>query len=149
MFSWIFQSKKEKSATWYLGAIVLALALIAWGIFMGIYILAVVVFIFVGVYMLIENNAPDTVQVEVNENGILVAENFYDYAKIESFGIIYNGSAPYILRIKLRSKGFRLLDLYMRPDIINTAELRAYLVSFLQEDEKSELSTSERLLQYF
>jgi hypothetical protein len=46
MFTWIFRSKKEKSAAWYLGAIVLAIALIAWGIFIGIYILAVVVFIF-------------------------------------------------------------------------------------------------------
>jgi hypothetical protein len=57
---------------------------------MGIYILAVVVFIFAGVYMLIENNAPEEVQVNVNDNGVQVSETFYDYAKIESFGIIYN-----------------------------------------------------------
>lgn len=128
---------------------VLSIALIAWGIFMGIYILAVVVFIFAGVYILIENNSPEQVKVEVDENGILVSESFYDYAKIESFGIIYNGATPYLLRLKLRTRGFRILDLHMRPDIVNTADLRAFLGNYLHEDEKSELTTTEKLLQYF
>jgi hypothetical protein len=76
---------------------------------------------------MIENNAPETIEVEVNENGIMVGENFYDYAKIESFGIIYNGVDPYILRLKLKGRGFQTLDLYMRPDTVNTASLRAFL----------------------
>jgi len=116
---------------------------------MGIYILAVVVFIFAGVYMLIENNAPETVEVEVNENGVMVSETFYDYPKIESFGIIYNGAIPYILRLKLKTRGFRVLDLHLQPNQINTAELRSYLANYITEDEKAELSTSEKLSQYF
>jgi hypothetical protein len=51
--------------------------------------------------------------------------------------------------LKLKTRGFRILDLHMRPDIINTAELRAYLGNFLLEDEKSELTLAEKLTQYF
>ena len=69
-FIWVFQSKVEKNSTWYLAAIVLAIALIAWGIFMEIYVMSIVVFLFAGVYILVENNAPDTVETTVNENGI-------------------------------------------------------------------------------
>lgn len=148
-FRWSFQSKTEKGASWYLWAIALAVALIAWWIFMEIYIMSIVVFIFAGVYMLVENNAPDVMDVAINENGIKVWGSFYDYPKIESFGIVYNGETPYLLRLKLKSRGFRLLDLKMNPDAINTADLRAFLTQYVTEDEKSELTATERLLHYF
>ena len=148
MFSWEFSSKKEKNALWYLIAGVVGLTLIIWGISIGLYIMSVVVFIFAGVYILVENNSPETVHVEVNENGIEIEETFYDYGKIESFGYVYQNSTPLFLRLHLKSKTLRMVDVPLTQDV-NPAEMRAYLGGFLPESEQSELSFTERMIQLF
>jgi hypothetical protein len=54
------------------GCITLSLAI--WGILTQIYALAIVVIILAGVYVLLENNAPDTTTALVNENGVGIGE---------------------------------------------------------------------------
>jgi hypothetical protein len=36
-----------------------------------------------------ENNADETINVEIFELGIKISDNFYDYSRIRSYGIIY------------------------------------------------------------
>ena len=148
MFSWEFASKKEKSRIWYAIAGAVGIGLIVWGILIGLVVMSVVVLIFAGVYLLVENNSPDTVHVEVNENGIGLEETFYDYGKIDSFAYVYEGAKPLFLRLHLKSKMLRMVDVPLNADV-NPAEMRAYLATFLPESEQSELSFTERLVHVF
>ncbi|MDD2565342.1 MAG: hypothetical protein PHZ26_00710 [Candidatus Gracilibacteria bacterium] len=113
----------------------------------GLYIMSIVIIILVGVYFLVENNSPDELGIEINDNGILVGEIFYDYPKLESFGIIYNKNIPLFLRIRLKTRGFKLLDIPLDENI-KISELRTFLLNYIEEDEKSEISSLERLMYY-
>ncbi|MCK9272168.1 hypothetical protein M0P65_01345 [Candidatus Gracilibacteria bacterium] len=147
MFSWEFNSKKEKSSSWYTVAIIIAISLIIWGYIVGLYVMSIVIFMFIGVYILIENNTPDLIDIEINESGIKVGDTFYDYPKIEKFSIIYNKNTPVYLRLRLRVRGFKLLDLPITSDV-NAAGVRAFLSDYVEEDEKGEIGAIDRILNY-
>lgn len=70
MFEWNVTVRKEHSATWYAVAGIVVASLVIWGFVEGIYALSVVAVVFAGVFLLVENNAPDSSVVVVNENGI-------------------------------------------------------------------------------
>lgn len=72
MFSWIFSSKKEHSASWYIAAIVVVLTLVTYGITQGLYLMSIVSFLFAGVYILMENNSSPSTQVEIDQNSVKV-----------------------------------------------------------------------------
>lgn len=147
MFSWQFSTKKEKSSSWYTIALIVSIALIIWWYMTGLYIMSIVIIILVWVYFLVENNSPDELEIEINDNWILVWEIFYDYPKLESFWIIYNKNVPLFLRIRLKTRGFKLLDIPLDANI-KISELRAFLLNYIEEDEKSEISSLERLMYY-
>jgi hypothetical protein len=145
MFSWTVSLKQERSAGWYSIAGIVALSLIVWGFVEAIYALSLVVIIFVGVYLLIENNAPDSVEVTVDENGIGIGSDFYDYPKIENFAIVYDDGKPVLLRILLNIRGIRLIDVDLPEGAVNAADLRAFLSGYANESKNTDLGTIERI----
>lgn len=148
MLSWEISVRKDKGTTWYMTAGVFALALIVWGFIVGLYVMSIVIFIFVGVYVLVENNAPDTARIEVNENGIGIGNSFYDYPKIEEFSIVYDSGKAVLLRLKMKNRGMRYIDVDLNQDV-NPAELRGFLAQYLPESETGgELTSTERLTRY-
>jgi hypothetical protein len=146
MFYWKFNSKREKSASWYTIAIILAIALIVWWYIVWLNIMSVIVILVIWVYLLVENNSPDIVDVGIDENWITISSSFYDYPKIETFSIVYSTN-PALLRLKLKSKWFRHIDLPIQGDV-NYADLRSFLSTYLQEDDKGELTSLEKLAHY-
>lgn len=70
MYNWTITTKREHSASWYIIAGIATISLAVWGFLTEIYALSVVIVILAGVYLLIENNAPDTADAIVNENGV-------------------------------------------------------------------------------
>ena len=52
------------------GALILALVL--WGIFMGMYALSVVALLLAGVAVFANNNTPDATEIAIDENGIMI-----------------------------------------------------------------------------
>lgn len=135
MFSWNIATQNTKGAGWYTTAGVFALAFIIWGIFVGLYALSIVVFIFVGVYLMMENNAPESTQILVDENGINIDGGFYDYPSIEDFSIVYDNRKPIFLRIRLKKKGMSTIDIELTQDV-NSFELRNFLLQYVPESEK-------------
>lgn len=147
MFSWQFGNKKERSSSWYIWAIVVALALIIWWYLTTQYILSIVVILLAGVFFLIENNSPETVDVTIDENGILISESFYDYPKIETFAIVYDKNTPLYLRVRFKSKWLRIVDIPFESKV-NTADLRAFLLQYIEEDSKTEMSSTDKLVNF-
>lgn len=83
-------------------ALIIVLTLVIYGITQQLYMMSIVVFLFAGVYMLRENNIEPVMEVTVTEQGIQVHNSFYEYAKISSFAILYDGTAAILLRLSMK-----------------------------------------------
>jgi hypothetical protein len=144
MFNWQVPGRKNHTAKWYITAGIFALSLAIWGIFTQIYALSVVVVILCGVYIMLENNAPDFVDAIANENGIGIWEVFYDYGQIENFTIIFHGQVAEALRLKLKISNLRTMDI----PLIDTpvADIRAFLLGYLPEGEGIELGFVDKMI---
>lgn len=53
---------------------------------------------------MMENNAPESTMIAVDENGINIDGGFYDYPSIEEFSIVYDNRKPIFLRLRLKKK---------------------------------------------
>lgn len=146
MFSWSIQTRQNKGMLWYTIAGIIVLSLIIWGFIEGIYALSIATILLVGVYILIENNAPDVTYIEINNDGILIGEDFYEYPKIELFGIVYNKKNPRYLRIRLKGHGIKTIDIDFDQSI-PASEVRVFLSQFIPEADRAELSLSETIIQ--
>lgn len=135
MFSWNIATQNTKGPGWYTTAGVISLTFIIWGIFVGLYALSVVVFIFIGVYLMMENNAPESTTIGVDENGVNINGGFYDYPSIEDFSIVYDNRKPILLRLRLKKKGLNTIDIDLTQDV-NSYELRNFLLQYIPESEK-------------
>lgn len=125
---------------------VIALALIIWGFIIGLYFMSIAIFILVGVYVMVENNAPDITRVEINDDGVMVGANLYDYGNIEEFSVIYDNKKPILLRLRTKFRSIRSLDVDL-PDDINALELREFLMSHVSESAQgTELTATERIV---
>ncbi len=146
MYTWTIPGKKNHSPTWYLFAGIFTVSLAIWGIFSEIYALAVAVFILAGVYIMLENNAPDTIDAIVNENGVGIGDSFYDFGQLIGFSIVFDDKIPKNLRIRTNRKTLGVVDIPLTQDI-NSAELRAFLVNYIAEEESAEIGFMDRLLE--
>jgi hypothetical protein len=95
-----------------------------------------------------ENNSLEHIQIIVDENGVNIAGNFYDYAKIEEFSIIYDNKIAILLRLRTKKHSINYIDIDLSKDV-NPAELRAYLAKYIAESENGgELTSNERLIRF-
>lgn len=146
MITWQFSTHTEKNKTWYLIALIVGLSLIAYGVVNQIYMMSVVVFLFIGVYLLYENNSDPITGVEITDRGILVGGTFYDYSRIRSFAILYEAQIPRLLRCSLSKGMIATIDIPL-TEMVDPVELRAFLSQYLGEDEHAEFTRSDRLIQ--
>ncbi len=144
MFSWIITLKRSHGPSWYLWALIGVVSLAIWGFLTEIYALSIAVVILAGVYLLIENNAPETVEVTVDENGIGIDTSFYDYGQLESFRIVFDGKLPKFLNLTLKEKVMKSIEIPLTQDV-NVSELRSFLSQYVFEWSSGSISFSERI----
>ena len=145
MFIWQVPGRKNHSAQWYMIAGIFCVSLAIWGVFTQIYALTVVVILLAGVYIMLENNAADSVEAIINENGIGIGEGFYDYGQIEDFAFLFEGKTAQSIRIRLRKNSLRTIDIPLLDMPVD--ELRAYLLGYLPEGAGVELSFIDRMIE--
>lgn len=144
IYSFEFSGKKEKSVYWYTISISIIIWLIIWWFITKIYWLSFLLILFSWVYYFVENNSQDIIRVSINDNWISIWNWFYDFASIKSFTVIYEKSKPVILRLNLKKKWLRFLDLDINEEILT--ELKEVLLKFLEENWEKELSFSEKVI---
>lgn len=145
MFQWSFSSRSDKSATWYIFAIMIALVFVVLGFINQMYLMSIVVFIFVGVYILFENNSSPQVEVTVNEEWVQIGKVFYEYQKISEFSILYHDKVPVYVRFHFRKWLIPQIDVRLTQDV-NPQELREYLLQFIAENENEELTSVDYIM---
>jgi hypothetical protein len=90
----------------------------------------------VGVYVLLENNAPESSKAVINQNGIGVGEVFYDYGQISGFEIVFEEKEPKFMRIALKKNHLRTIDIpvYMLKETgVEIGDLRTLMLQYIPE----------------
>jgi len=95
-------------------------------------------------YYYLENNSEKHVNVEVTDLWIKVQWMFYDYAKIWWYSLVYQGDSAVFLRLLINKRGIWVLN--VKVDNTIAANVRSILPNFIEENEKQEISLSERII---
>ena len=144
LYSWNFADNREKSALWYIIALSLAGWLIVFWFLTKLYGMSIVLMLIVWLYFLLENNADESVQVDITELGISIQWSFYDYSRIESFRFIYDEAEAIYLRLSIRKSWVKHMNIRVDNDIVTI--IRPILSQFIQEDAKWDISTLEKII---
>lgn len=133
MFEWIIAGRKNHSSQWYVAAGIVTISLIFLGIYMQIYALSIVIVLLAGVYVLLENNGPDEVIIQISDVGINIGNQMFDYGQIESFSFIFDSNVAKQLKIRLKSSSIKSMEVDLSTFSSNIADLRAFLLNYIPE----------------
>lgn len=143
LYSWKFDDSRERSSLWYIIALSIVLWVSIWWFFTKQYWLSFIVLLIAGLAYYLENNSEDQIEVVIQENGILIAQSFYDFSSISSFTPIYVWEEVVSVRFNLNKKWLRFIDVQVDNKILQ--DLKSILWEFMAEDEKIEMAFSEKM----
>ena len=146
LYSWNFSTDKQRSSLWYMIALSVVIGLVVWGFMTKQYVMSFLIILITGISFFIENNSEEMILLTLNQLGIKINNSFYDYSKIGSYTFIYDGENAVILRLHLLNKWIKVVDLQVDNSI--TIDLKQILPNFIREDEKAELSFTDKLIRW-
>ncbi len=145
LYSWKFDSKKNRSQMWYVIVLSIAIWLIIWWFLSKQYWMSFVIIILVWLAFYIENNSNDIVWVSIMETWVQIDKNFYSFAGISSYTIIYENNNAVLLRLSIRSKIWtKNIDVWINNEIC--LEIKELLSNFLEENPKEQLAFIEKVI---
>ncbi len=144
LYSWEFNSEKQRSALWYTLAISIVIGLVIWGFLTKQYGMSFVILLISGIFYYLENNSEEIINVDITGLGIGVGQKFYDYGNIDSYTLIYAGNKAVYIRLNLIKKWIRYIDLHIDNEIAEN--LQSILPSFITENGKQDLSLSDKII---
>lgn len=144
IYSWKFNDTKNRWKMWYIIAISIVIWSTVWWFFTKQYWLSFIILLIAWLYYFVENNSVDTVEVQILDSWIKIDWVFYDYSSINSYWFIYKSEEPILLRIYLNKKWLRFIDVKINRQ--NTSNIRSAFSNNIEEDEKIELTFSEKMI---
>ncbi len=144
LYNWSYEDTKSRSAIWYTIAIAVAIGLIIWGFLTRQYGMSIVIMLAGGFFYFLENNSEDHVAVDITDLWIKVQGNFYDYARISGYSLVYQGDQAVYLRLLIKKRGIGILNLSIDNSI--ASNIRSILPNYIEENEKQEVTLSEKII---
>lgn len=144
IYSWEFEDNKERWQYWYLIALSIIIWIVIWGFATGQYGLSFIILLVSGLFYFYENNTDSIIKISLFDLWLKIWENFYEYAKIEKYTFIYIWDTPIYLRIVINKVSLHHIDLKIDKKIM--FDLKEILPNYIEEDAKTELSFTERLM---
>lgn len=144
IYSWKFEWKKQRWATWYIVVLSIIIWLVIWGFLTKQYWMSFIILFISWLAFYLENNSEDQVKVSITELGIKIWDGFYDYSKIDSYSFIYSSEKALFLRLNLNKRWLRNIDLIVDNNTV--IELKNILPSFLEENPDEELTLTEKII---
>lgn len=144
IYSWKFNDNKNRWPIWYTTAISIVLWLTIWWFFTKQYWMSFIILLIAWLVYFVENNSEDTVEVFLSDLWIKIDDWFYDYSKIDSYWFIYEWENSVLLRLHLNAKWLKVIDIKVDNEI--TSDLKNILLEYINENPKSELTFSEKLI---
>ena len=145
LYTWQYEDTKHRSPLWYIIALSIAIWLIIWWFLTSQYGMSIVIMLVVWFFYILENNSEDQVLVEITDLWIKVQGNFYDYSRIGWYSLVYYGEQALYLRLLIKKRGIGVLNLNI--DNLVATNIRNILVNYIEENEKQEITLSERIIQ--
>ena len=146
IYKWTFSDNKNRGKFWYIIAISVVLWIAIWWVLTKQYWLTFIILLVAWIGFFIENNSSENIEVQLNDLWIKIWDYFYDYNKIEKYWFIYNWENAEYLRIYINKSGLKKIDLKIDNKICK--DLKNILVGYLTEEEKTELTSSEKLINF-
>ena len=144
LYNWNYIDEKNRSPVWYMVALSIAIGFVIWGFFTKQYGMSIVIMIITGLFFFIENNSDNEVRIDITELGVKVQEQFYDYARISAYSIVYHGDQAIYLRLYLKKRGITTANLRIDNEIAN--HIQSFLPHYVEENEKQEITLLERII---
>lgn len=144
IYNWSFSNDKNRWGLWYVWALSIIIWLVVWWFLTRQYIMSFLIILIAWVSFFIENNSEEITNVFITKLWIKVNNSFFDFSKIDSYTFIYEKENAVILRLSLIKKWIKYLDLNINNSI--ALALKEILPNFITEDEKIELSFSDKLI---
>ena len=146
LYSWDYEDNKNRSASWYMIALSISIGLIIWWFLTRQYGMSIVIMLIVGFFFFLENNAEDTIVVDITDLGIKVQDIFYDYSRIGSYSLVYSWENAIFLRLNLKKRGVWVANL--RIDNAIASDIRPLLAHYIEENPKQEITFIERMTHF-
>lgn len=143
LYNWNYSDTKNRTPLWYMIALAIAVWLIIWGFFTRQYGMSIVIMLTVWFFYFLENNSEDEVGVEITDLWIIVQDNFYDFSRISSFSVIFNGENAIFLRLIIAKRWISVINLRIDNRIVS--HVRPILVNYVEENPKQELTFIEKI----
>lgn len=129
--------KHSKGILWFIGAGILAMALVLYAFWTNSWTMAVAFIVLAGVYTLSHHREPGKMEVKVSSLGIQAGKRKIPYNQIKAFWIVYN--PPEVKVLKLMTTDKFLGEITLQLDGQAPGPLREYLLKQVPEFEgKSE-----------
>lgn len=143
LYSWEFDDNKNRWSLWYIIALSFVIWISIWWFFTAQYWMSFIVLLIAWLVYFVENNSEDQVEVKITDLWVKIAWTFYDFTGIDSWGLVYSGDEPILLRLNLNKKWLRSIDVKVNTNIIS--DIKNILSNYIEETPKIELSFSEKM----
>lgn len=136
--------KHERNRWWYILFAVILVGFLAYSYFYKNPLFAIVLVLFVLLYIILERRQTQNIQIALTQDGIVLNNRLMEYKEFDNFYIIYY--PPQIKNLYLQPKNILRQRLLIHLEDQNPAEIRKILTTYLKEDlAKEELPTSESI----
>ncbi len=126
----------EKSRRWYFIAVLIFAGLIAYAIFSQSFLMAITFLVAGGIFYLYAQKKPVTLDIAINEDGIMYHDRFFPYEDLKGFWITYE--PPEVKVVTFSTKYLLIPKLSIILTDQNPADLRKTLIEELPEDKNLE-----------
>lgn len=124
--------KYDRGSAWYLVLTLAAVFLIAYAVWTANFLFAFIIFLSAILLLLVGNQEPKTVLVQVGENGVVWDGKLYLYQDLENFSIVYQPPISKVLYIEPKSSVTPRLTIELQDE--DPISLREFLRNYMRED---------------
>ncbi|PIR06723.1 MAG: hypothetical protein COV55_02670 [Candidatus Komeilibacteria bacterium CG11_big_fil_rev_8_21_14_0_20_36_20] len=136
--------KPPRNKWWYLAFAVAAILLLIFAYFSKNYLFAIIIVLFLVIYIINEKKEMATIQTILTEDGILINDKLIEYKDIQNFYIVY--LPPEIKNLYLQPKNSLKQRITLPLQQQNPVEIRQILLQYLDEDlAKEDVPNSENI----
>lgn len=147
IYTWSFSNDKNRWPLWYIIALSIVIWLVVWGFLTKQYVMSFLIILITWVYFFVENNSEEITSIYIQNLWINIWNSFYEYTKFQSFNVIYTWNEARFLRLILKNNVWvKFIDLSIDNNVASI--LKDILPNFITEDDKTEISFSDKLIKF-
>ncbi|MCU0680597.1 MAG: hypothetical protein MUF50_04845 [Planctomycetes bacterium] len=141
--------KHDKSRNWYIGAIIIAVAMVIYSLVTLNFLFALIIIMAAVIIIINDHQEPSLVNFVINRKGIGVGKRFYEYSALSNFAVLYKPREN-VKSLYFEFKNPVLPRLSIPLEKSNPVAIRDFLNKYLTEDlERNNLPLSEQISRLF